>query len=147
MIAIGPLLPQIGILFDFRLIQAIHNRILPLLDIDSLDQLLIMESNLARGHVAAFLEVAPWGVDDGDVVLFVAFDAVGFGELGTVGEQGFGEIVPGFVLAHAQVDVGGREVVGVEPHVFGPAVRYEVLVSTRVSLCPLPSSSLLWRCN
>lgn len=35
------------------------------------DLLVVLEAYLAHGHAAVLLEVGPWGVDDGDVVLLV----------------------------------------------------------------------------
>jgi len=35
--------------------------------------LIVLEADLADGHAAVLLEVGPGGVDDGDVVLFVAW--------------------------------------------------------------------------
>lgn len=118
-------------LLNLGLVQAIHNRILARAHVDPLDLLVVLEAHLARRHGAILLQVRPGRVDDGDVVLLVAFDRIRLGQLRAVREQLFGDGVPGLAVAHAQVDVGRAEVVNVEPDVFGPAVGDQVLISLK----------------
>jgi hypothetical protein len=125
------LLPQIRVLLDLGLVQAVDNSVLTRAHIHPLDLLVVLEAHLTRRHRAVLLQVRPGRVDDGDVVLLVALDRVGLGELGAVHEKLLGDRIPGLVVAHAQVDVGGTEVVDVEPDVFWPAVGDQVLISLK----------------
>ena len=118
-------------LLNLGLVQAVHNRILARAHVDPLDLLVVLEAHLTRRHGAILLQVRPGRVDDGDVVLLVALDRVGLGQLRAVREQLLGDGVPGLAVAHTQVDVGGTEVVDVEPDVFGPAVGDQVLISLK----------------
>lgn len=118
-------------LLNLGLVQTVDNRILARAHVDPLDLLVVLEADLTGRHGAILLQVRPGRVDDGDVVLLVALDRVGFGQLRAVREQLFGDRIPGLVVAHAQVDVGGAEVVDVEPDVFGPAMGDQVLISLK----------------
>jgi len=114
------LLPQVRVLLHLRLVQPVDDSILALLNVDPPHHLLILEAHLPRRHTAALLQIAPWGVDDRDIVLLVAFDAIRLRELGAVGEERFRYALPliGRVRRReAEVDVGGGEVVDVEPDV------------------------------
>jgi len=120
LLSIRLLLPQIRILFHLRLVQSIDKGILPLLHIHPTNHLLIFEAHLTCRHTAGLLQVAPWRVDDGDIILLVALDAVGFRELSAIGEQVLGDVLPlvrRVRRREAQVDVCGGEVVDVEPDV------------------------------
>jgi hypothetical protein len=125
------LLPQIRVLLDFGLVQAVDDRILALAHIHPPDLLVVLEAHLACRHGAILLQVRPRRVDDSDVVFLVALDRVGFGQLRAVHEQLLGDSVPGLVVAHAQVDVGGTQVVDVEPDIFWPAMGNQVLISLK----------------
>lgn len=46
-----------------------------------------METNLASDHVSRLFEVGPWGIDDLQIIPFVAFDRVVFDELRAVFEK------------------------------------------------------------
>jgi hypothetical protein len=119
------------VLLDFGLVQAVDNSVLTRADINPLDLLVVLEAHLTRRHGAILLQVRPGSVDDGDVVLLVALDRVGFGQLRAVREQLLGDRIPGLVVAHAQVDMGGTEVVDVEPDVFWPAMGDQILISLK----------------
>lgn len=88
---------------------------------------------MTGGHRAILVEVGPWRVDDGDVILFVScrwlsvskcrrrgysrrltLDGVRLGELCAVLEEGLWDIIPCFPVAESYVDVGTREVINVE---------------------------------
>jgi hypothetical protein len=125
------LLSQIRVFLDLGLVQAVDNRILALAHIHPPDLLVVLETHLTRRHGAILLQVRPRRVDDSDVVFLVALDRVGFGQLRTVHEQLFGDRIPGLVVAHAQVDVGGTQVVDVEPDVFWPAMGNQILISLK----------------
>jgi hypothetical protein len=119
------------VLLDLGLVQAVDNSVLTRADINPLDLLVVLEAHLTRRHGAILLQVRPGSVDDGDVVLLVALDRVGFGQLRAVREQLLGDRIPGLVVAHAQVDMGGTEVVDVEPDVFWPAMGDQILISLK----------------
>lgn len=135
------LLLQVGLPLDLCLVEPVDDGVLALGDEDAADAAGVLEADLADLHGAVLAEVGPGGVDDGDVVLLVALDGVGLGELGEVGEEGLGEGFPGpggrggggAVVAvagggEAEVDVCRGELVSVEPDVFFPAVLDEVFV-------------------
>lgn len=63
---------EIGEFLDAGLVQAVDDGVLADFDEDLFDELLVVEGDLSRGHGAVFLEVGPWCVDDGDVILFVS---------------------------------------------------------------------------
>jgi hypothetical protein len=130
-LAILLLLSQIRVLLNLGLVQTVDNRILARTHVDPLHLLVVLEAHLASSHRAILLQVRPRRVDDSDVVLLVALDRVGFGQLRAIREQLLGNCVPGLVVAHAQVDVGGTEVVDVEPDIFGPAVGDQILISLK----------------
>lgn len=100
------LLPQVRVLLHLGLVEPVHDGVLPLGDQDPLDFLLVLERDLADGHGAVLFQVGPGGVDDGDVVLFVALDRVSLCQLAEVGEEGVGDGVPGLAFGEAEVDVG-----------------------------------------
>lgn len=118
-------------LLNLGLVQAVDDSVLTLAHVNPLDLLVILEAHLTRRHRAILLQVRPRRVDDGDVILLVALDRVGLGELRAVREQLLGDRIPGLVVAHAQVDVGGTEVVDVEPDVLWPSVGNQVLISPK----------------
>lgn len=82
---------------------------------------MVLECDLAHVHGPILFEVGPGSVDDGDVVLFVAwgflhkrglhsehlggdkltFYRVGLGELGEVHDEVLGEVIPLLALLHA----------------------------------------------
>lgn len=74
-----PLLPEVGVLLDLGLVEAVDDGVLALRDEDALDLALVLEADLAGGHAAILLQVGPGRVDDGDVVFLVALDRVGLG--------------------------------------------------------------------
>lgn len=76
------LLLQVGLLLDLGLVEAVDDDVLAGGDEDLLDLALVLEADLAHGHAAVLLKVGPRRVDDGDVVLLVALDRVGLGQLG-----------------------------------------------------------------
>ena len=125
------LLPQIRVLLNLGLVQAVDNSVLTRAHVNPPNLLVVLEAHLTRRHGAILLQVRPGRVDDSDIVLLVALDRVGFGELRAVREQLFGDRIPGLVVAHAQVDMGGTEVVDVEPDIFWPAVGDQVLISLK----------------
>lgn len=49
-----------------------------------------------------------------DGLLLPTFDGVGLGQLGQVSDEGRVDGVPGLALAKPEVDVGARQLVGVE---------------------------------
>lgn len=118
------LLHEVGVLFFLCLVEPVDDGVFPLGHQYLLDLLVVLEADLTRGHAAILLEVGPGGVDDGDVVLLVAWasqrameevlrslghlptlDGVGLGQLGQVGQQLFGDVVPCLALAQAQVNM------------------------------------------
>jgi hypothetical protein len=66
------LLFQVGILLDLCLVEAVDDGVLPLGDEYLLDLFVVLEAHLADCHAAILLKVGPGGVNDGDVILFVA---------------------------------------------------------------------------
>lgn len=115
------LLLQIRLLLDLGLVEAVDDGVLALRDEDALHLPRVLEGDLPDGHGAVLLEVGPRRVDDGDVVLLVALDGVGLGQLREVGEEGLGDGVPGHGgggggvgVREAEVDVCGGELVDVE---------------------------------
>ena len=66
------LLLQIRLLLHLGLVEAVDNVVLPLRNEDTLDLALVLEAYLPHVHGAILLEIGPWCVDDGDVVLLVA---------------------------------------------------------------------------
>ncbi len=75
----------------------------------------IVKADLSHGHTAVFLEVRPWRVYHGDVILLVALDGVRLGQLRQVFEQRRRYVVPclgGGI--ETEIDVCGGEVVDVE---------------------------------
>ena len=56
------------------------------------------------------------------------FDRVRLHELRTVRQEGLRDGVPGHGVGHAEVDMGGGELVDVEPDVLWPRVLYQVLI-------------------
>ncbi len=73
-----------------------------------------MEANLPSSHAAVLLEVGPWGVDDGDVVLLVALDRVGLGQLGEILQEVFRDVVPCVSFIQSEVDMCTGEFVYME---------------------------------
>lgn len=59
-------------LLNLGLVEAIDDGVLALNHMDALDLLVVLETDLTYGHAAIFLQIGPWSVDDGDIVLFVA---------------------------------------------------------------------------
>ena len=125
------LLPQVRVLLDLCLIQAVDDRVLALAHIYPLNHLVVLDAHLACRHRAILLQVRPRRVDDGDVVLLIALDRVGLGQLRAVREQLLGDRIPGLVVAHAQVNMGGTEVIDVEPDILWPSVGDQVLISLK----------------
>lgn len=80
------LLSQIRVFLNLGLIQAIHNRILARAHVNPLYLLVVLEAHLAGCHGSILLQVRPRRVDNRDVVLLVALDRVGLGQLRTVRE-------------------------------------------------------------
>jgi len=132
-VAVLPLLSQIRVLLDPGLVEAVDDRVQPLLDVHPLDLFVVVEGYLTSRHAAILLQIGPGSVDDGDVVFLVAFYRIRFGELSAVVKQGLWYFVPGVSLSHSEVDMGARQIVNVEPDIFVPAMSYQVLVSTSVS--------------
>lgn len=126
---------QIWELLDFGFIQPVDDCILPLLYIHSFHQFIVLKPHLSCGHVAAFFQVAPRSVNYGHIVFLVPLDAVGFRELGAVGEQVIRNGIPGLTLigAEAEINVCAAEIIDVEPYIFWPAVCYKILISVGVS--------------
>jgi hypothetical protein len=126
------LLPEVRVLFDLCLVEAVDDGVFPLgdeypLDLGksasrvwrdeagrAADLLVVLEADLPHGHAAILLEVGPGGVDDGDAVLLVALDGVGLGQLGQVGQQVLRDVLPCLALAQAQVNVCAGQLVDVE---------------------------------
>lgn len=90
------------------LVQPVDDRILPLLNIDSLHHLVVLESYLSGRHISTLLEIRPWRIDHRDIVLLVAFNRVGLGELRAVREQVFGDRCPCLSLVSAKPEVDMR---------------------------------------
>ena len=95
-------------LFLSRLVQPVDDRILPLLNIDSLHHLVVLESYLSARHVPTLLEVRPWCIDHSHIVFLIAFNRVGLGELCAVREQVFGNGCPCLSLVSAKPEVDMR---------------------------------------
>lgn len=127
------LLSEVRMLFHLGLVEAIHDRILALLHIQPLDQLIVLEPYLTSRHGTTLLQIAPWCVDDRDVVLLISLNAVGLGELRTVDQEVRRNAVPLLALPETHIDVGTAQVVDMKPNVFFPAVRDEFLISITVS--------------
>ena len=66
---------------DLRLIESVDDGVLPLRHEDLLHLALVVEADLSGDHAAVFLEIGPWRIDDGDVVLLVALDRIGLCQL------------------------------------------------------------------
>lgn len=75
---------------------------------------LVLEANLASCHAAIFLEVRPWCVDDSDIVLLVALDRVGLGQLAKIDQELLRDVVPGLALTKPQVNMRAGKLVYVE---------------------------------
>jgi hypothetical protein len=108
------LLLQIRLSLHLGLVEPVDDGILPLRHQYAPHLLGVAEAHLADVHGAVLLEVRPRRVDDGDVVLFVALDRVGLGQLGEVGDKVLREGVPLLGVGHAQVDVRAGELVDME---------------------------------
>lgn len=106
--AVLALLLEVGVLLDLGLIEAVDDGVLALGDEDLLDLAGVLEADLAGGHAAVLLEVGPRRVDDRHVVLLVALDRVGLGQLRQVHEQVLRDRVPRVPLVQPQVDVRAR---------------------------------------
>ena len=55
--------------------------------------IIMMKTNLAHFHGPGFLEVAPFGVHNIQVILFVSLNRVGFHQLTAISEQCFWNVV------------------------------------------------------
>ena len=108
------LLLQIRMLLDLGLVEPVDDGVLALGHKYTLDLLVVMKADLTSSHAAVLLEIGPWRVDDGDVVLLVALDGVGLGQLGQVGQEDLRDIVPSVALIQPQVDMCTRQLVYVE---------------------------------
>ena len=58
--------------FDFGLVEPVDDGVFAFFDEDFLDFFGVFKADLADGHASIFFQVRPWGVDDVDVVFFVA---------------------------------------------------------------------------
>ena len=92
-------------LLDLGLVKPIDDRVFALGHEYPLDLLVVMKADLTGGHTAVLLQVGPRRVDDGDIVLLVALDRVGLGQLGEVLEQVLGDVVPCVALPQSEVDM------------------------------------------
>lgn len=70
-----------------------------------LDHHRLLETDLAYGHGLVFLQVRPWSVDHGDVVLLVALNGIRLGELYTICDKLRIYVLPRLALWKPQVDV------------------------------------------
>lgn len=77
---------EVGEFLDAGLVESIDDRILSFLDEDLTNLLRIVERYLTGFHGSIFIEVCPWRVDDGDVILFVSC-SVHQVNLGVVGKE------------------------------------------------------------
>ena len=73
-VPIVPLLLQVGLPLDLRLVETVDYGVFSLGNEDTLDFLGVFEGYLADIHGTVLFEVGPWSVDDGDVVFLVAWD-------------------------------------------------------------------------
>ncbi len=112
--AVLALLQEVGLLLDLGLVEAVDDGVLALGDEDLPDLARVLEADLADGHAAVLLQVRPGRVDDRHVVLLVALDRVGLGQLRQVREQVLRDRVPRLALAQPQVDVRARQLVHVK---------------------------------
>lgn len=93
--------------------------------------LLTMEADLAGRHGGLFVEIAPWCVDDCDVIFLVAwlvsrkvgggrgtFNGIGFSELSTVDEEFLGNRFPRHSFRETKINVCGRQIVHMELALF-----------------------------
>lgn len=101
-------------------------------------------SQIPNPKAHSHLQIITRGIDDNQIILLVAFsefaqsaivqkrlftfDRVGLDKLGAVDEERFRDGIPCHAFGHAEVDVGGGELVDVKPDVLGPGVADEFLV-------------------
>lgn len=78
---------QVWLALYLGLVEAVDNGVFTLRHMDALHELLVLKADLADVHGAVLFQVRPWRVDDGDVVLLVAFYRVGLGQLRKVHQQ------------------------------------------------------------
>lgn len=110
--------------------------------------LVVFKTDLSNSHTSIFLQVRPWCVNDRDVILLVAcetsaptlfavntheknlltLDTVRLRQLRAINQQRLADLLPILALRHAEVDMCGREIVDVKPHVLLPAVFDEFLI-------------------
>lgn len=64
---------EVGELLNLGLVQAVDDGVNACRHEDLLHLLVIVKADLACGHGAILLQVAPWRVDDGDIVFLVSW--------------------------------------------------------------------------
>jgi hypothetical protein len=73
-----------------------------------------MKADLASSHAAILLEIGPWRVDDGDIILLVALDRVGLGQLREVLQEVFRDVIPCVSFVQPEIDMCTGQLVYVE---------------------------------
>lgn len=136
--AVVSLLLKVWFLLYLCLVEAVDDGVLALGHEDALDLAGVFEADLADFHAAILLQVGPWGIDDCNIVLLVAFgrvlkgaqpgkrseevntfNGVGLCQLSKVHDQLFGKSVPCLTFLHAKVDMCAGEFICVKLTIAG----------------------------